>query len=192
MSKESLVIYFLEAVGGDAVRVSWCGGERELKGRILALQGGNALELRLLGLVRSQRADERALHQVLDRHRLRGEWFRLSSIRAQVKGWLAGKPLPTGSDKPGHAHHPGAGFRKLPMTAMVEAVPDQAMEKILEAFRKANGDLKIAAPLLGCTWRTLYRWIDRIAEREPKLPIREELKRIGEELAAAPAQAAAS
>jgi hypothetical protein len=54
------------------------------------------------------------------------------------------------------------GFRELDMTSIIRIHPEQAKERILAAVRAANGDLKAAAPVLDCTWRTLYRWIQKL------------------------------
>jgi hypothetical protein len=180
------VIYFLEAVGGDAVKVGQCRGDRELRTLLAELRPASPTPLRELGTLARVELD--GLHEALKRHRLHDDWFKLSACRARIKDWLAGRGLPGDEDSaagPGH-------YRKLEMTAKVEAVPAQAMAEILAEVRKVGGDLKKAAPELDCTWRTLYRWIDRIEQKG--LPIRAELAKItssGASAAAAPAAAAA-
>jgi len=173
------MIYFIEAVGSDAVTLVVCGGERELTARLAALQAANPSKLRSLGAIRG--GSPAPVAKALEGHKLNGNWFKLSApVRSQIKGWVGGKPVV------GAPAHPG--YRPIKMTAMVEAVPKDAMAVILAAVKRAGGDLKKAAEdkELDCTWRTLYRWIDRL-DKVHNQPIKAELKKLMPKAAAASA-----
>jgi transcriptional regulator of acetoin/glycerol metabolism len=53
-------------------------------------------------------------------------------------------------------------FTLTPLSALVTDAPDAAKVRILKALRAAHGDPKVAAEALGCSWRTLYRWIAQL------------------------------
>ncbi len=178
------MIYFIEAVGSDAVKIGACRGERELRAMLSALREASPGRLVELGRIAPRHVDVAPLHDVLKRHRLHDDWFRLSASRGQIRKWIAGQDLPT-SHAAAHA-----GYRKIALTAKVEAVPHEAMAEILEKFREAKGDLKATAPLLGCTWRTLYRWIDRLQDQGLKM--REALAAVSAEFASQQQAAVAS
>ena len=57
---------------------------------------------------------------------------------------------------------PHPGFRKLDMTARIQLDPKRASSDILAAYRVAGASLKAAADVLGCTERTLHRWVDTL------------------------------
>ena len=179
------MIYFIEAVGSDAVKIGACRGERELRAMLSALREASPGRLVELGRIAPRHVDVAPLHDVLKRHRLHDDWFQaLGEPRATPQVDSAGEDLPT-SHAAAHA-----GYRKIALTAKVEAVPHEAMAEILEKFREAKGDLKATAPLLGCTWRTLYRWIDRLQDQGLKM--REALAAVSAEFASQPAAAVAS
>lgn len=58
------------------------------------------------------------------------------------------------------------GFRKLELNAIIEVAPDRAREQILAAYRVAGASLRATANVLGCTERTLHRWVDRLELRD--------------------------
>lgn len=64
------------------------------------------------------------------------------------------------------APEPHPGFRKLKLTALIQVDPKRAAEEILAAYRVAGASLKAAAEILGCTERTLHRWVDALDMRE--------------------------
>jgi DNA-binding NtrC family response regulator len=66
------------------------------------------------------------------------------------------------SRRPLRPSAPHPGYRKLPMTAIIEVQPDRAKETILAAYRLAGANIPETAKRLECTWRTLYRWIAKL------------------------------
>jgi DNA-binding NtrC family response regulator len=60
--------------------------------------------------------------------------------------------------------HPG--FRKLPMTALIDLQPELAKETIIATYRASGADMARTAEALDCTWRTLYRWVGRLGLAE--------------------------
>lgn len=65
-------VYFIEAVGADAVKIGVSTSVRE---RLGDLQGANCSPLRLLLLVAGDRTVEQRLHALMRAHRIQGEWF---------------------------------------------------------------------------------------------------------------------
>lgn len=49
--------------------------------------------------------------------------------------------------------------RELEMTHVVKYQPKVAKDRILSAYKVAGCSLRAAAPMLGCTERTLHRWV---------------------------------
>lgn len=74
------MIYFIQS--GAFVKIGFC--ERDPIRRLEKLQIGNPIKLVLLALLVGSREDEAAWHLRFDKHRVRGEWFKLdrSMIRA--------------------------------------------------------------------------------------------------------------
>jgi hypothetical protein len=86
------MIYFVEMVGADAVKIgsSYAGVNR----RVVILQTASPFELRLLGIIPGNIAEEKQLHRRFDDHLIRGEWFRFSHIRSDIEELLIGKVTP--------------------------------------------------------------------------------------------------
>ena len=76
------MIYFIEAVGADAVKVGY--SLLDPWKRLLDFQVGCPLELRLLRVAAGDEAHEAALHKRWEAHWIRGEWFRLSAIEHEM------------------------------------------------------------------------------------------------------------
>jgi Meiotically Up-regulated Gene 113 (MUG113) protein len=81
------MIYFIEAVGADAVKVGYTaadsrgqGGKVGVEARLAGLRTGCPFPLRVLKLVEGGPPTEKKLHRMWAAHRLEGEWFRLSAI----------------------------------------------------------------------------------------------------------------
>ncbi len=69
-------IYFVEAVGQERIKI---GKADNPKARIMQLQTGSAVELRLLGVIADQPSRESDLHAAFAKDRIQGEWFRATS-----------------------------------------------------------------------------------------------------------------
>jgi hypothetical protein len=63
-------------------------------------------------------------------------------------------------------------FTLTPLSTLVSDAPDAAKVRILRALRTAQGDLKVAAEALQCSWRTLYRWTADLELRDELAAIR--------------------
>lgn len=73
------VIYFIEAIGGNAVKVGYTGKDPFKRLRELAV--GNHCELLLLGIIPGPQAREGTIHVALgSKNRIRGEWFTKESV----------------------------------------------------------------------------------------------------------------
>lgn len=70
------VVYFVEAVGLGMVKIGWT---LRIKTRLRTLQCASPSTLRLVGVAPGGHKDERVLHKMLRRHRVRGEWFTFDS-----------------------------------------------------------------------------------------------------------------
>ena len=68
------VVYFIEAVGADAIKIGFTMGD-PMK-RLAALQTGNHARLQLLGAVPVEVLSEKRFHQWFRQYRIHGEWFR--------------------------------------------------------------------------------------------------------------------
>ena len=66
-------LYLIEAVGTGLVKV---GMTTDIERRFTQLIGENAVELKLVGVMEGNSADERAAHDLLKAHRVHGEWFK--------------------------------------------------------------------------------------------------------------------
>jgi hypothetical protein len=75
------VVYFVEAVGLDAVKIGWAS---DLGMRLKGLRTGCPAPLRVLRVIRGGHALELAMHERFKAHRTSGEWFRLSAIEAAI------------------------------------------------------------------------------------------------------------
>lgn len=84
------MIYFIEAVGANAVKVGYAAN---VGVRIKYLQTGCPFELRILKIIEGSRQDEAALHRKWWQAHLRGEWFTLSKLRAEIVAETS--PIPT-------------------------------------------------------------------------------------------------
>lgn len=69
------MIYFIEAVGANAVKIGFT--EQKPEDRLAALQTGCPHPLRLMGVMDGDVAEERRLHARFKRLRTTGEWFKL-------------------------------------------------------------------------------------------------------------------
>jgi len=72
-------IYVIGA-GRGPVKIGWT---TNLKSRLVKLQTGSPVKLRLLALAPGNRVDEARLHQLFAADRLTGEWFNRSSAVAK-------------------------------------------------------------------------------------------------------------
>jgi hypothetical protein len=57
------------------------------------------------------------------------------------------------------------GFRKIPLSRIIDDDPKKASSQILAAYRLAGAELKKAAAVLGVAERTLHRYCDRLGLR---------------------------
>lgn len=53
-------------------------------------------------------------------------------------------------------------FTQLDMTALIVISPDKARAEIEKAYRKAKASVVDAAKIIGCSDRTLRRWIEKL------------------------------
>lgn len=73
-------VYVVRA--GDAVKIGFTSGCPHK--RVRDLQTGSAVRLRLIGLKRTTKAEEREFHQMLDGYRMHGEWFDVNGLPVGV------------------------------------------------------------------------------------------------------------
>lgn len=73
------LIYFIEAVGSDAIKIGWAMCPNK---RLLNLQCGCPLELRLVGTTPGTIKMEKKIHLAMAGRAVRGEWFIASAARA--------------------------------------------------------------------------------------------------------------
>ncbi len=75
--REHGVVYFVEAIGVGRVKIGWTS--LPVQHRISALQTGCPVDLKLLGVVKGTKSDEKDYHTRFNRFRRQGsEWFDLS------------------------------------------------------------------------------------------------------------------
>lgn len=76
------MLYAIETVGWDAMKIGFSTDLRTLVRRIEGLQVGSPHELAFLGvMLDGTRADEKRMHLELDNVKIRGEWY------SRRKGW---------------------------------------------------------------------------------------------------------
>lgn len=82
------VIYFVEAPSTGLVKI---GFTTNLKARLYSLRGGGgaAVVMRLVKAIPGSRRVEAAMHRRFKAHRVRGEWFTLAPIRAEIEAITA-------------------------------------------------------------------------------------------------------
>src|SRR3954470_2408881 len=89
-------IYFIQAGTDGPVKI---GITRNPRRRLASLQQANAEELRVLGLYRCYRLEERQLHDELAPACIRGEWFEptpsVLSLAASLGGDIGIEDFPT-------------------------------------------------------------------------------------------------
>lgn len=72
------MLYFIGAFDGDtlcAIKIGYVSNINNLCRRASALQIGNHLAIRVIGMQNGNFSDEREQHRVWAKHRIRGEWF---------------------------------------------------------------------------------------------------------------------
>jgi len=69
-------VYFVQVC--DAVKIGYTNGDPSE--RMMELQIGCSYEMMLLGSIESPPAGEVLLHNALDIHRIRGEWFSVEGV----------------------------------------------------------------------------------------------------------------
>jgi hypothetical protein len=98
------MIYFVEAVGLDRVKIGTVKDDRALAARLEAFATASPVKVRLLGVTEGGRDEERALHDRFAVHRVRGEWFALapiaSSIGRMATPWTAATCSSCGAVRP--------------------------------------------------------------------------------------------
>jgi hypothetical protein len=67
-------VYFVQA-GPVGIKIGFTAS-KDVLFRIDQLQVGNPYKLRLLGVIRGSRRDERKLHELFEPWRMQGEWFK--------------------------------------------------------------------------------------------------------------------
>lgn len=77
------MIYFIEAVGADAVKIGFTKHE-DVDRRVKQIQIASPFVIRMLGRAAGCRRVERGLHARFKADRLRGEWFRKSEELARI------------------------------------------------------------------------------------------------------------
>jgi hypothetical protein len=68
------LVYFVQSVEGGPIKI----GKSDIirfRDRLIALQQGNPVELKLIGSFAGGYASEKELHEELAEYRVRGEWF---------------------------------------------------------------------------------------------------------------------
>jgi hypothetical protein len=74
------MLYCIEAVGSDYVKLGYTIDAARMGERLSSLQTGCPLELRLLALKAGSRKSEQKLHRACARFRVRGEWFTREAV----------------------------------------------------------------------------------------------------------------
>jgi hypothetical protein len=69
------VVYAIECVGYNAVKIGWARDANAVAGRIKTLQIGNPHTLNLIATREGDISLERRMHRELRAYRIRGEWF---------------------------------------------------------------------------------------------------------------------
>lgn len=77
-------IYFVEAVGADAVKVGYCWRGPGVRARVATMQTANHCELRIIGGREGSIEDEADLHLLLEPWQIHREWFRLNDDVRQI------------------------------------------------------------------------------------------------------------
>jgi hypothetical protein len=84
-------VYFIQAEGGGPIKI---GRAANARARLKALQTGSGAPLILLATQPGGAEQERALHILLKKHRLRGEWFAPhADVLKVVEAATAEKPV---------------------------------------------------------------------------------------------------
>lgn len=91
------VVYFVS--DGNAIKI---GTTKQLSARLSQMQGGNPTKLVVLATVEGSFAHERAVHQELAEHRIKGEWFAdCQQVRAAVERYTRDGITPLPSSRAG-------------------------------------------------------------------------------------------
>lgn len=69
------MIYVIEAVNYDAVKIGYTAGVRSLVQRMQVLQVSHFADLKIMYVLPGGNVEERALHKAAKSWRIRGEWF---------------------------------------------------------------------------------------------------------------------
>ena len=89
------MIYFIRS--GDAIKIGH--SKNDVKGRLSAIKLHSPHETELLGIVLGGRSEEKEIHSLFSRHRIRGEWFTsCEDILAYVETNKIKEPSPSDTD----------------------------------------------------------------------------------------------
>ncbi len=88
-------VYFIQGETGGPIKI---GYSDDVLKRLKGLQTGHPDNLRILFTFPGNPEDEKAMHETLNAHRLRGEWFKPSTEVFSAIEELKSKPLPKVSD----------------------------------------------------------------------------------------------
>ena len=72
IQREDYVIYFIQAENGGPIKI---GTTKDIAGRLKGLQTSTPYLLKVLTLIPGTQRREQAIHERLDKYRVRGEWF---------------------------------------------------------------------------------------------------------------------
>lgn len=105
------MVYFIQHGETGPVKIGWTADDPW--GRLGALQTGNPVHLRLLGVMFDADPEvEECLHEELAADRLRGEWFRPTAhvLRLARQAGLPPPPPRRGPSRPRNGGAPAGGY----------------------------------------------------------------------------------
>ena len=148
MMEEEGFVYFIQAADGP-IKI---GFSVEPTIRFVALQSSHATKLTMLGAIHGTQVTEKTIHSELNNARIRGEWFRPT---AEVLRYVAST---MSYEQTEEALRQKAAVRLL--DGDTDRVPravsdDSERETVIKVIAQADGNISVAARMLGWARRTL-------------------------------------
>lgn len=144
-------VYFIQAIGGGPIKIGWA---KDPAKRLVLLQCGNPVELRICRTHPGTIQDERGLHRIFGEVHLRGEWFHAHPALARVADAIVDPDIEDSVLKPALELSWDVRFRMQchdlwqeqdSLAYCPQRYPDDVREQRLAEQHRRTGDVYLAA-----------------------------------------------
>lgn len=147
-------VYFIQGVDGGPVKIGWAANPKK---RLLDLQIGSPVKLRILGTIPGGRHHEAFLHKYFAEWHVRGEWF--DPPADKVKGIISGKNWPRYAPIQMDLDAPAPNPNHVDMTPL-----DWGRRKQIEEWYENGMTESAAAAMLGWSIERHFKEMHKMAK----------------------------